>query len=49
MLRKHGAAGEEGFGLWAGTLAGGDAFASTLMIPRVDTVGRFHGVISGRS
>ena len=46
MLRKHGAAGEEGFGLWAGTLAGDDAFVSTLVIPRVDTVGRYHGVIS---
>lgn len=46
MLRQHGAAGEEGFALWAGTLAGGDAFVSTLVIPGVDTVGRFHGVIS---
>ncbi len=46
MLRQHGAAGEEGFGLLAGTLAGGDAFVSTLVIPRVDTVGRFHGMIS---
>lgn len=46
MLRQHGAAGEEGFGLWAGTLAGGDAFVSTLLIPGVDTVGRFHGVVS---
>jgi hypothetical protein len=46
MLRQHGAAGDEGFGLWAGTLAGGDAFVSTLVIPRVDTVGRFHGMIS---
>jgi hypothetical protein len=46
MLRQHGAASEEGFGLWAGTLAGGDAFVSTLVIPGVDTVGRFHGVIS---
>ena len=46
MLRQHGTAGEEGFGLWAGTLAGGDAFVSTLVIPDVDTVGRFHGVIS---
>jgi hypothetical protein len=46
MLRQHGAAGEEGFGLWAGTLVGGDAFVSTLVIPGVDTVGRFHGVIS---
>ncbi len=46
MLRQHGAAGEESFGLWAGTLAGGDAFVSTLVIPRIDTVGRFHGVIN---
>jgi hypothetical protein len=46
MLRQHGAAAKEGFGLWAGTLAGGDAFVSTLVIPGVDTLGRFHGVIS---
>ena len=45
MLRQHGASGEEGFGLWAGALAGCDAFVSTLVIPRIDTVGRFHGVI----
>jgi hypothetical protein len=46
MLRQHGAAGEEGFGLWAGTLAGGDAFVSTLVIPGIETLGLFHGVIS---
>lgn len=46
MLRQYGASGEEGFGLWAGSLAGGDAYVSTLVIPRIDVVGRFHGVIS---
>ena len=46
MLRQHGAAGEEGFGVWAGTLAGGDAFVSTLIIPRVETGGGYHGEVS---
>jgi hypothetical protein len=46
MLRQHGAAGEEGFGVWAGTLAGGDAFVSTLVVPRVEGGGRFHGEVT---
>jgi proteasome lid subunit RPN8/RPN11 len=46
MLRQHGFAGEEGFGVWAGTLAGGDAFVSTLVIPRMESEGHFHGEIS---
>jgi hypothetical protein len=46
MLRQHGAAGGEGFGLWAGTLSGGDAFVSTLVVPRVDGGGCFHGEVS---
>ena len=46
MLRQHGTAGDEGFGLWAGTLAGGDAFVSTLVIPRIDSVSHLHGVIT---
>jgi hypothetical protein len=46
MLRQHGAAGGEGFGLWAGTLSGGDAFVSTLVVPRVEGGGRFHGEVS---
>lgn len=45
MLRQHGAVGEEGFGLWAGTLAGDDGFVSTLIVPRVESVGGYHGEI----
>ena len=46
MLRQHGAAGEEGFGVWAGTLAGSDAFVSTLIVPRVETADDYHGEVS---
>jgi hypothetical protein len=46
MLRQHGSAGEEGFGVWAGTLAGGDAFVSTLVVPCVETAGGYHGEVS---
>lgn len=46
MLRQHGAAGEEGFGVWAGTLASGDAFVSTLIVPRAETAGGCHGEVS---
>ena len=47
MLRQHGIVGAEGFGVWAGTLSGGDAFISTLVIPRVGSPGDFHGEVSG--
>jgi proteasome lid subunit RPN8/RPN11 len=46
MLRQHGLAGEEGFGVLAGALAGGDAFVSTVVIPRMESDGQFHGEIS---
>jgi hypothetical protein len=46
MLRRHGHCGEEGIGLWAGTLAGGDGFVSTLILPGVAEHGRFHGELS---
>ncbi len=46
MLRQHGVAGEEGFGVWAGTLSGGDAFVSTLVLPRVEGKARLHGQIT---
>jgi hypothetical protein len=45
MLRQHGVAGEEGFGLWAGTLAGGNGFVSTLVVPTV-AGGKFRGEIT---
>lgn len=46
MLRRHGHCGEEGIGLWAGTLAGGEGFVSTLILPGVAEQGRFHGELS---
>jgi hypothetical protein len=46
MLRQHGTVGEEGFGIWAGTLAGGDAFVSTLVIPRCDMASGKHGEVN---
>jgi proteasome lid subunit RPN8/RPN11 len=46
MLRRHGLGGEEGIGIWAGTLAGGDGFVSTLVLPSVTGHGRHHGEIS---
>ena len=49
MLRQHGLTGEEGFGVWAGTLAGGDAFVSTLVIPHMESEGQFHGEISEKT
>jgi hypothetical protein len=45
MLRQHGACGDEGFGIWAGTLGGGEAFVSTLIVPKVEG-GGFHGEVS---
>jgi hypothetical protein len=45
LLRQRGACGHEGFGVWAGTLAGGDAFVSTLLAPKIDG-GDFHGEVS---
>lgn len=46
MLRRAGASGEEGFGLWAGTLAGGDGFVSTLLVPSITEHGIHHGEIA---
>jgi len=44
-LRQRGVAGHEGFLLWAGSLAGGDAFVSTIVTPGVEA-GRLHGQVS---
>jgi hypothetical protein len=44
MLRRRGAFGGEGFGVWAGTLAGADALVSTLVLPEVRG-GRLHGEV----
>ena len=48
MLRQHGVAGQEGFVVWAGTLAGGDAFVSTLVCPACARAGRLHGEVRPR-
>lgn len=46
MLRRYGNCDEEGIGLWAGSQAGGDGFVSTLIMPGVSSLGRFHGELS---
>lgn len=46
ILRQRGACGEEGFALWAGTLAAGDAFVSTVVLPAVESSHKFRGEIS---
>jgi len=48
MLRQHGVCGDEGFGVWAGTLSGGDAFVSTLIVPRIEG-GGLHGDVSAET
>lgn len=45
FLRQAGVAGEEEFLVWAGSLAGADAFVSTLVLPRAQ-VGHLHGAIA---
>lgn len=45
VLRQAGVHGDEGFAVWAGTLADGDAHVMTLVIPRA-TGGSTHGEIS---
>jgi len=47
-LRQAGVCGNEGFAIWAGTLAGGDAYVATLIIPRSCT-GPTHGEISANT
>jgi proteasome lid subunit RPN8/RPN11 len=45
VLRQAGVHGDEGFAVWAGTLAGGDAHVATLVIPRASG-SPTHGTIS---
>jgi hypothetical protein len=45
VLRRTGVQGHEGFALWAGTLAGGDAYVATLVVPRA-TTDAWHGQIT---
>jgi hypothetical protein len=45
VLRQAGAQGHEGFAVWAGTLAGGDAHVGTLIVPRA-TTDAWHGEIA---
>jgi proteasome lid subunit RPN8/RPN11 len=37
VLRQAGIQGHEGFAVWAGTLAGGDAHVATVLVPRATT------------
>jgi hypothetical protein len=45
MLRQAGVQGHEGFALWAGTLAGSDAYVATLVVPPA-TTDAWHGQIT---
>lgn len=45
VLRQAGAQAHEGFAVWAGTLAGGDAHVGTLVVPRA-TTDAWHGEIA---
>ncbi len=45
VLRQAGAKGHEGFAVWAGTLAGGDAHVAALLIPRAAT-DAWHGEVT---
>lgn len=45
VLRQAGVQGHEGFAVWAGTLAGGDAHVATLLVPRA-TSDASHGVVT---
>ncbi len=45
VLRQAGVQGHEGFALWAGTLAGGDAHIATLVVPNA-TTDAWHGQIT---
>jgi hypothetical protein len=45
ILRQAGACGEEGFVVWAGAFAGGDAFVSSVVVPKL-SAGRVHGEVS---
>ena len=48
VLRQAGACGEEGFVVWAGSLAGGDAYVSSVVVPKL-SVGRIHGEVSAET
>jgi proteasome lid subunit RPN8/RPN11 len=48
LLRQAGIHGDEGFAVWAGTIAGGDAYVCSLVIPRA-TAGPTHGEISAET
>lgn len=45
VLRQAGSCGEEGFVLWAGTLAAGHAHVSSLVVPSINAGAR-HGEVS---
>lgn len=47
-LRQAGVHGAEGFAVWAGTLSGGDAHISTLVVPGISG-GALHGEVSAET
>jgi len=48
VLRQAGVHGDEGFAIWAGTIAGGDVYVATLVVPRASG-GSTHGEISAET
>jgi hypothetical protein len=48
ILRQAGACGEEGFVLWAGTLAGGAGHVSSVVMPKI-SAGAVHGEVSAET
>lgn len=48
ILRQAGSCGEEGFVVWAGSLAGGDAFVSSVVVPKL-SAGAVHGEVSAET
>jgi len=48
VFRQAGAAGDEAFVVWAGTIASGDAYVSTLVVPRA-AVESTHGEITSET
>jgi hypothetical protein len=48
VLRQAGVGGDEGFAIWAGTIADQDAYVATLVVPRA-SAGSTHGEISAET
>ena len=48
ILRQAGQCGEEGFLVWAGCLTAGDAFVSSVVVPKL-SIGAIHGEVSAET